>query len=92
MWIVSYSDRPNETEYSLLEMYNKLTNEHFVTNEEVKNGKELERIISWLPFIEMISVERTPNNDWLDILFANGSKIRIYNTGLELAFDMLVED
>lgn len=92
MWITSFSDGQTEQEYSLQEIYEKVTNEYFVENEEVKNGKELQQIISWLPVIDTIIVDRSCRYDYIDILFITGNKIRLYETGLEYAFDMLVED
>ena len=92
MWITSFSDGQAEQEYSLQEIYEKVTNEYFVTNEEIKNGKELQQIISWLPVIDTIIVDRSYRYDYIEILFCNGNKIRLYETGLEYAFDMLVEE
>lgn len=92
MRIISESDGMQVTEFSLQDIYNRLTNEYFAPNEEVENGKELQYIIAWLPLIESILVVRSMRDDWLDILFVNGDKIRMYNTGLEYSFDMLVED
>lgn len=79
-------------EFRLQDIYYTLTNEYFVMNEDAQNGKELQHIIAWLPLIESILVVRSMRDDYLDILFANGDKIRMYNTGLEYAFDMLVDE
>jgi uncharacterized membrane protein len=92
MKIISNSDGMYQAEYNLQYMYDILTNEFFTMNEEVRNEKELQHIIAWLPLIDSILVVRTMRDDWLDILFLNGDRIKMYNTGLEYAFDMLVDE
>ena len=92
MRVISDYSGMKATEFSLQEIYGILTNEYFITNEEVKDTTWIQHIIAWLPLIESILVVRTMRDDYLDILFVNGNKIRIYNTGLEYAFDMLVDD
>jgi uncharacterized membrane protein len=92
MKIISNSDGMYQAEYNLQYMYDILTNEFFTMNEEVRNEKELQHIIAWLPLIDSILVVRTMRDDWLDILFSNGDRIKMYNTGLEYAFDMLVDE
>lgn len=93
MRIISESKGMKATEYNLQEIYDRLTSYYFVTNESVRNGKELSQIIAWLPLIDSILSGRLSlHNVYLDILFTNGSKIRMYNTFMEYAFDMLIDD
>ena len=92
MKLISHSDGTHQAEYNLQYMYDMLTNEFFTMNEEVRNGKELQHIIAWLPMIVSISIVRYIDESWLDITFVNGEQIRMYNTGIERELDILVDE
>ena len=77
-----------QTVYAML-----IDSENIETYEDAEINKEkLSLVFAWLPSIEIIEVDRSWEDTWLNIVFVNGERINsIYNTGLEYALCCLVE-
>ena len=89
--IIKNADKKEITaNVSIQEMYNLLTDEDTVVDEENLNEKAITNIIAWLPNISEIEVNRYINNSWLYITFSNGENLILYNVGIEYAISCLV--
>lgn len=86
---ISYIPNKEQKRISMQEMYNLLTDENIINEEEV-NQKVIANIIAWLPNITEICVARTFDNNWLDIAFTNNQVMRFYNVGIEYAISDLI--
>ena len=85
----SYIPNKEQKRISMQEMYNLLTDENIINEEEV-NQKVIANIIAWLPNITEICVTQTFDNNWLDIAFTNNQVMRFYNVGIEYAISDLI--
>lgn len=95
MVVINMNDEGNKKwkDLTMQEVYSTLIDGNIETYEDAEiNTKKLFLILSWLPSIDIIEVDRGWEDTWLNIVFSNGERINnIYNIGIEYALCCLVE-
>lgn len=95
MVVINMNDEGSKKwkDLTMQEVYSTLIDGNIETYEDAEiNTKKLFLILSWLPSIDIIEVDRDWDDTWLNIVFSNGERINnIYNIGIEYALCCLVE-
>lgn len=85
----------NSKDFSVQQIFDILTDPdtRLDYNNEVECNPKVasERLIAWLPNIKELGVFRYFDYCFIDVVFKDNNTVRLYNTGYEFAFEIMVE-